>query len=1174
LWIWFGSAEIAVASCPAGRFASNSTAVALEGVEACELCPIGRFREAKTDPDERCTAAPAGSFVPTRGATFAVACPLGTYTVNSSSASCDLCAPGSVGNGTNATECFAASRGRYAAFWGMYDSEACPAGRFAGAEGASVCSACPEGTVSASNGSASCASCAAGSRADAGRVACVSASGSGDGGGNATVECPAGSAPSGDEGGCVQCGYGYFSRNGSVCEASPPGYIVSVRGAVEAQPCPAGEVAAHEGLSECTACGPATFSPAGSAECFACPVGGGARCEGGRLFLEPGYWVPPQLTRRATDLGRASGALHQCPVAESCLMELDLSANSLVVSCAEGYEGVLCAQCAPGFARAGADSRSPCQRCWEPAWLNTLTTAVFGLLGLAVASILIWRSQKPKSDLTALFRIAVNYTQVSSMLLSFSLRGPDSFAAVMGWTSVADGITTGLLPVRCSVHFTFLASLSTLALLPFLAAVLVLLVVAALYIRTIHRSAHIRRRLRRAFATKIRASLRLMRLVRDRHRGLPASDDDDRDFLKSNAPHASPADPHLADAPDASLTSPMVRDRLASGPVKRAAPLEQREGGGSAGVLLRGVSSRGLGFSADGVPEDPTSWRVRWQLNECQCCTSLLEPCLPKDFTVPEWRLRRRIWRQYFFFWAAGTIVVLFVLYAQIAKTVAAAFRCYEIPALGVSVLLDDVSVTCWSRTHLVGVVVAALAGAVFIVGFPVFIIQHLHRNRLRGKLEKPRFRRTWGFLYAGLQLNTWYGPIWEAIIMVRKAVIIAIASFVSDAFLQVFFGAATMALALSVQTSAHPYSRRLLNWLEILSLASTLTSMMFSIVYWRQVERLAAAGHADHSSADRSIYVPMLIVTYGTFFLFAAVLVRAFVLRRITLSVRKRMQREQRQEEERVLLEDMERRRRKTMRIANQRNARGPGGVAALLELADLSAQDAAALDLDDDEVGDRGRSADRAPAAGASGDASYATNSTATAARAAAAPTLRSSLRPGSADGPPESATGKQESVESEEREERVERVERVKTASSDDSDDLDGGRRPGELRRSSTGFATSLGVVAQALGFGGHGGGGSRDSIAARPMDSSSEEVRTATNPLYKRRREEAGAGSRAAAASPPDVLGAERQSPSPSLLVRGRARAGASRGGRRGGAGGAVGEADDPRASVLHRPIEDA
>lgn len=171
----------------------------------------------------------------------------------------------------------------------------------------------------------------------------------------------------------------------------------------ETRLCVSGEVTTPSG---CFLCPKHTFSlyPTDTL-CTNCPHY--ASCPGGStLLLDPGYW-------RESDL---SEEVLQCPVPKACAG----GANS---SCAQGYEGPLCARCTPGFYN---DGLTHCQVCESLSVRVIRSVSVFA----AALALYLFLLLNRKDSVTISLKILVEFLQA---LLILPLINVDWTSPLMGY---------------------------------------------------------------------------------------------------------------------------------------------------------------------------------------------------------------------------------------------------------------------------------------------------------------------------------------------------------------------------------------------------------------------------------------------------------------------------------------------------------------------------------------------------------------------------------------------------------------------------------------------------------------------------------------------------------------------------------------------------------------------
>ena len=84
-----------------------------------------------------------------------------------------------------------------------------------------------------------------------------------------------------------------------------------------------------------------------------------------------------------------------------------------------------------------------------------------------------------------------------------------------------------------------------------------------------------------------------------------------------------------------------------------------------------------------------------------------------------------------------------------------------------------------------------------------------------------PLVRRRYGFLFDGYDAERGWAW-WEAVVMLRKVLVTAIAVFLDDSFMQVYAATILLTVALVAQAYVSPFTSDLHNNLELLSLVAS----------------------------------------------------------------------------------------------------------------------------------------------------------------------------------------------------------------------------------------------------------------------------------------------------------------------------------------------------------------
>lgn len=224
--------------------------------------------------------------------------------------------------------------------------------------------------------------------------------------------------------------------------------------------CPRGSAPAGNGAS-CINCGRA-YSDGGPAAstCITCPSVGAA-CSSGVLNLLPGFYradANPTVDEHTE--------LHPCALPFACWVNASTTNRSATEThgCNEGYTGVLCGVCAPGYARTG----KKCGVC-PPTAFNWFVTA---LLPAGVLVFGVWaakRSVNEASPFAPLVRIGLGHVQLLGALMgAFIAQGTALVRELLGFAEVAGSSPLAIAPVHCALGGLTLYSrfFMTLALVP------------------------------------------------------------------------------------------------------------------------------------------------------------------------------------------------------------------------------------------------------------------------------------------------------------------------------------------------------------------------------------------------------------------------------------------------------------------------------------------------------------------------------------------------------------------------------------------------------------------------------------------------------------------------------------------------------------------------------------
>ena len=201
----------------------------------------------------------------------------------------------------------------------------------------------------------------------------------------------------------------------------------------------------------------------------------------------------------------------------------------------------------------------------------------------------------------------------------------------------------------------------------------------------------------------------------------------------------------------------------------------------------------------------------------------------------------------------ASMSMAIFVAYIRTSKSIMLMFSTENVE--GVPYLKSDLGRPAYTSEHNVAIGVAAVYGALFIVGIPVFgaYTLYLHRYRLKGRHIQSIF----GFLFIGYNDNAFY---WEFAVLVRKISFLAVALFWEDAFLQSIVGLFVIILSIMLHMAVWPYQQRFLNIVELMSLFSLFSLVVLSVLLWY----VQQPGKTDHLDVYETCVTAVLFFQFG----------------------------------------------------------------------------------------------------------------------------------------------------------------------------------------------------------------------------------------------------------------------------------------------------------------------
>ncbi len=244
---------------------------------------------------------------------------------------------------------------------------------------------------------------------------------------------------------------------------------------IRMEACPRGTAPAGVGGYTCEPCGGGSYSDGGPnvVGCTKCPRKG-VECTG-QLRLLPGFF----RVADGRDTIDERTELHECWSPRGCFVNLNesLTNRSWAVThrCERGYTGPLCGMCdaANRYAKTGVI----CTECWD----RGLDIAVLALLPIAIMAFVVYvslfRKVKKSSENTILVRILLPYIQTLGTLSSiYVARGTEKFREIFGFSQALGDSPLTLSPLQCEMGLEFYTRFGITVSVPFIIAVLSLLV--------------------------------------------------------------------------------------------------------------------------------------------------------------------------------------------------------------------------------------------------------------------------------------------------------------------------------------------------------------------------------------------------------------------------------------------------------------------------------------------------------------------------------------------------------------------------------------------------------------------------------------------------------------------------------------------------------------------------
>jgi hypothetical protein len=177
-------------------------------------------------------------------------------------------------------------------------------------------------------------------------------------------------------------------------------------------------------------------------------------------------------------------------------------------------------------------------------------------------------------------------------------------------------------------------------------------------------------------------------------------------------------------------------------------------------------------------------------------------------------------------------LVIVVMIHPSVAKLALEMFNCTQFEH---ELRLElDTSIDCLHSDHTAFQIAASAALLLFTFGLPFSLFLYLfsRRNELAqttsGQTDPSKHYRVniqqFGFLYAGFKPSEWF---WENVVMARKVFIVAITVFLRrNVFDQTYVALFVIYVSLMLQFRYNPFSSRLHNGAEYLSLITTVITL------------------------------------------------------------------------------------------------------------------------------------------------------------------------------------------------------------------------------------------------------------------------------------------------------------------------------------------------------------
>ena len=174
------------------------------------------------------------------------------------------------------------------------------------------------------------------------------------------------------------------------------------------------------------------------------------------------------------------------------------------------------------------------------------------------------------------------------------------------------------------------------------------------------------------------------------------------------------------------------------------------------------------------------------------------------------------------------TVTTIYFLYGSVTRGLIDVFSVRRIH--GESYIAGSLTERAYTPSHTALLILAGVWLVGFTVGAPLVGFGALVWGHKTGRSRDPRFRTAIGFLSGGYKREFFW---WEAMVLARKLVLLAVAAFsVDDGFLQSFLVVAVLSVAIALQLAFNPYEIESVNLLDTLGLVTIFVTRLGAILF------------------------------------------------------------------------------------------------------------------------------------------------------------------------------------------------------------------------------------------------------------------------------------------------------------------------------------------------------